>query len=210
MSNGELCCPRCGLGVGSPDARSGDWRCGTHGAVAPLRLHAPVRPPRLAEARASSAVPLWVPWPLPPEWAVTGVALAGDPTRPACAGALALTGAAPLGGIAEVVLVAEEIGTGLGAGYAAVRGTDPGELPAHAPDAGVRVGGHVIPLWLLPSAPDRCCYVGEAMGCWLWIVLWPAEAGVLLLEDLVLHDVLDLPTELLPAGPASPYLRPGH
>lgn len=210
MSNGELCCPRCGLRVRPPGARSGDWRCRSHGAVAPLRLHAPIEPGQLAGLRAASDVPVWLPWPLPPEWAVTGVALAGDPTRPARASALALTGAAPLGGIAEAVLVAEEIGTGLGAGYAALDKADAGELPARAPDASVRIEGHAAPLWLLPTTADRCCYVGEARGCWLWVVLWPAEAGVLLLEDLVLHDLLDMSAALMPAGPASPYLRPGR
>lgn len=205
-----MCCPRCGLRVRPPGARSGDWRCSTHGAVAPLRWHAPVDPGRLPGLRAASAVPVWLPWPLPPEWAVTGIALAGDPARPARASALALTGAAPLGGIAEAVLVAEEIGTGLGAGYAALDEADPGELPARAPEVSVRVGGHVAPLWLLPTAGDRCCYVGEAMGCWLWIVLWPAAAGVLLLENLVLQDLQDVSAALLPLGPASPYLRPGR
>lgn len=187
-----------------------------HGAVAPLRLDAPVTAARLAAAADTADVPLWLPWPMPPEWALTGLAVAGPPDRPAVASALALTGPAPLGGIAELVVVAEEIGTGLGAGYAALTGTDPGELPGHAPDAGVRVGGHAIALWLRPTAEDRCCYVGEAMGCWLWVVLWPATAGILLLEQLVLRDLRDSATAQpaveapWPMGPPSPYLRPGR
>ena len=37
-------------------------------------------------------------------------------------------------------------------------------------------------------AADRCAYVGEAMGMWLYVVTWPAAAGYLLEEGLDLHD----------------------
>lgn len=149
-------------------------------------------------------------WPSPPEWALTGLAVAGDPTGPARAAAVAATGPAPLGGMAELVIVAEELGTGLGAGYAALSGPDPGTLPTGAPPASVRIGGHAAALWSLPTREDRCVHVGEALGGWLWLVLWPAQAGVLLLEDLMLMDLRErLPGELR-FGPASPYLRPGE
>lgn len=206
---GSACCPRCGLNVRPPGRHADAWQCGTHGAVTPVRLYAPVTAAAAGNASRDSDVPLWLPWPSPPEWAITGLALAGGSDRPARAAAVALTGPAPLGGMAELVLVAEEPGTGLGAGYAALAGTDPGAMPDHTPDATVRAGGHVARLWLLPSTDDRCVYVGESMGCWLWVVLWPAQAGLLLLEDLVLHDLRDdLPGQVR-FGPPSPYLRPG-
>ena len=49
-----------------------------------------------------------------------------------------------------------------------------------------------MPLWLVRDVPDdRCAYVGEALGHWLWIVLWPAPAGVLLMEHIALVDLGD-------------------
>ncbi len=60
---------------------------------------------------------------------------------------------------------------------------------AGAPQAKVRAGGHPTALWNVGSAPDRATYVGEAEGVWLWLVLWPATAGVMVLEPLDLVDV---------------------
>lgn len=204
------CCPRCGLPVRPPGGHDELWRCATHGVVAPLSLYAPLGYDAVQAGRRRCSVPLWVPWPSPPEWATTGLALAGDPHRPAQASAVAGTGPAPLGGIAELVIVAEELGTGLGSGYAALSGPDPGGLLAGAPQASVRIGGHATPLWSLPTRADRCVYVGEGMGVWLWAVLWPAEAGVMLMEDLVLHDLREHIPGGLRFGPPSPYLRPGQ
>lgn len=203
------CCPRCGTAVQPPGGRFDSWRCFTHGSVAPVRLFAPLDGDDLDNSRRHSDVPLWVPWPSPPEWATTGLAVAGDPDRPACATAVAGTGPAPLGGMAELVLVAEELGTGLGSGYAAMSGPDPGGLITGLPSASVRIDGHALPLWSVPTREDRCVYVGEALGLWLWAVLWPAEAGVLLLEDLVLHDLREHVPGGVRFGPPSPYLRPG-
>lgn len=205
------CCPRCGVVVQPPGRDVAVWRCATHGVVDPVSLHGQLDRDDMEQSRRRSGVPLWVPWPSPPEWATTGLALAGDPDRPATATAVAGTGPAPLGGMAELVLVAEELGTGLGSGYAALSGPDPGAgLLTGAPQASVRIGGHAMPLWSLPTRADRCVYVGEALGRWLWAVLWPAEAGVLLLEDLVLHDLREQIPGGLRFGPPSPYLRPGR
>ena len=33
-------------------------------------------------------------------------------------------------------------------------------------------------------------FVGEAKAAWMWALLWPAAAGVLLLENLGLHDLV--------------------
>lgn len=164
----------------------------------------------LLDLRTRAGVPLWFPSPCPPGWTVGGLAWAGEDGSPARATALACSGPAPLGGNAELVLVAEEPGTGLGSGYAALPGPDPGAMPGGAPHAMVRAAGHATPLWALPTRDDRCVYAGEALGVWLWAVLWPASAGLLFVEDLVLHDLREhLPGDLVP-GPASPYLRPGR
>lgn len=203
------CCPRCGLPVRPPTGRDETWRCSTHGVVAPVRLYPQLDRGTILSQLGAGDVPLWVLWPSPQEWATTGLAVAGDPDRPAQATAVAGTGPAPLGGMAELVLVAEELGTGLGSGYAALSGPDPGALLTGPPEVSVRIDGHVLPLWSVPSRADRCVYVGEALGRWLWAVLWPAEAGVLLLEDLVLLDLREQLPGGLRFGPPSPYLRPG-
>ena len=42
-----------------------------------------------------------------------------------------------------------------------------------------------------PGDDDRAVFVGEAMGLWLWAVVWPAAAGVLMYDDLSLTDLRD-------------------
>jgi len=45
--------------------------------------------------------------------------------------------------------------------------------------------------------------VGEAKGMWLYAVTWPASAGYLLAEDILLHDLTDsIPTELVFGAPS--------
>jgi hypothetical protein len=157
-------------------------------------------------------VPLWCIWPLPKAWMVTGVAHAGDERSGPRAVAVALSGPAPLGGMGEVVLVAEEPGIGLGARYAGLPGPDPGIVSdGTAAHAKVQAAGHPTALWWVDGSPDRATYVGEAMGNWLWAVMWPADsAGALLLEDILLTDLREVGHELdlLPLGALSPRLEP--
>jgi hypothetical protein len=57
------------------------------------------------------------------------------------------------------------------------------------------------------DAPDRAAFAGEMLGNWLWVVLWPDTAGVLLVEPLTLRDLRDPDQDLdLPFGAASPRL----
>ena len=140
-------------------------------------------------APAGAAVPLWSPLPLLPGWTVTGLALVGDERGGARATALALSGPSPLGGPADLVLVAEEPGTGLGARIAGIDGVDPGDVVRGAPEAKVEAAGHPTALWRGPSADDRVAFVGEASGVWLHAVLWPPAAELVLLEHVVLHDL---------------------
>ncbi len=54
---------------------------------------------------------------------------------------------------------------------------------------------------------DRAAFVGEAKGLWLWAVLWPAAAGLLLLEDLTLLDLREgIPAAAVDFGSLSPRL----
>jgi hypothetical protein len=205
---GPSTCPRCGIELRAPTLWSSDWWCDRHGAVLPLQ---PIVQPSvevLAAAAAQAEVPLWLPWPAPRGWIVTGVATAGDERTGGRAVALASSGPAPLGGMGELVLVSEEPGAGLGARYAGLPGPDPGLTPDGPPQAKVDAAGHPTPLWWVPGPADRAIYVGEAQGNWLWVVLWPETAGALLLEDLILADLREVGREidLVPLGALSPRL----
>lgn len=182
-------CPRCGAALRAPGLMSSGWQCEVHGAVAPLRVLPRVSAEALRQVALRSAVPVWCPLPPPLGWTVTGLASVGDERRGPLAVAVALSGPNPLGGPADLVLVAEEPGTGLGARYAGTAALDPGDVLAGAPEAKVEAGGHDTPLWRSGSTPDRVAFVGEAGGVWLWAVLWPPSAELVLLEHVVLHDL---------------------
>lgn len=176
-----------------------------HGAVLPRQPARPPSPEGLAAALHDARVPLWMPWPLPPGWLVTGFLNVGDERSGARACAVAVSGPALLQGTADMLLIAEEPGVGLGAWYAGLEEVDPGRRigdgPPHA-KVEIQATGtrpHQLPLWALTGGRDRAVYIGEAMGNWLWIVLWPADAGVLMVDELHLIDLrepgmdLDLP-----------------
>jgi hypothetical protein len=201
-----------------------DWRCDSCGPVPPLHVADHIGREILESVTAQAATtplrtPIWCPWPLPPGWTVTGVGWAGDDRAGVRATALACSGPAPLGGgPADIVLVAEEPGVGLGTRLAGIPGPDPGpllsdamaEAGAHAgAHAKVKAGGHPTPLWSVKSPADRSAYAGEARGMWLYAVAWPASAGYILAEHVVLHDLSEwLPPELVYGAP-SPYLHGG-
>jgi hypothetical protein len=185
-------CPRCGGQLHPPGLWSSAWQCDSHGAVPPLQ---PVLRPVaecLDDLRLRSQVPLWLPWPLPTGWLITGFAYAGDERTGAVAAVVACSGPAPLGGAGDLLLVSESPGVGLGARFAGLPGPDPGDQfddgPAHAK---VDAAGHPTAMWNIDAGPDLAVYVGEAKAAWMWALLWPAAAGVLLLENLGLRDLAD-------------------
>jgi hypothetical protein len=197
--------------VHPPGLWSSSWRCDEHGPVPPVQ---PVVQPSvevLRSAAATASVPIWLPWPLPRGWLVTGVVTAGDERSGARATAIACSGPAPLGGVAELVVVAEEMGVGLGARFAGLDGPDAGVVPDRAADAKIHAAGIPTAMWALEpgrGADDRAVYVGEALGCWVWAVLWPGTAGFLLIDDFVLTDLRDAGHELdVPFGALSPRLH---
>jgi len=205
---GEPSCPRCGGLLHAPGFWSSSWQCDLHGEVQPLH---PVSHPSgevLAATLRAAKVPVWVPWPLPRGWVVTGTAHAGDERTGWLAVAVACSGPAPLGGAGDLVLVAEEPGIGLGARYACLRESDPGEgFDTGVPHAKVHAAGHPTAMWSVGEAADRAAYVGEAYGIWLWAVCWPGEAGLLLSEHLQLVDLRAAGHELdLPFGALTPRL----
>jgi hypothetical protein len=195
-------------------------------------------PEGLAGLVKTASVPVWVPWPLPHGWLVTGFSGAGDERTGSRGTAVALSGPNPVGGPADLVVVAEEPGVGLGAGLAGLAGPDPGAgFAAGPPHATIGVDGHDMPLWLvqgngcLPNTiasslgrprgaggiarrggdsaqaqGDACAaFAGEVGGGWVWLVLWPDTAGLMLVEPLALLDLRDIagPLELPFGAPTS-------
>jgi hypothetical protein len=196
------------------------WRCDLHGHVAPLHCPAHISADIVEALRdrvrlsTDEAVPVWCPWPLSRGWTVTGIAWAGDERTGPRATAVCLTGPAPLSdGPADVVFVAEQPGVGLGPALAGSPGPDPGPaftvaVQQRQAAAKVRVAGHPTPLWPVESQPDRSAYAGEARGVWLYAITWPAAAGYVLAESIVLHDLaLSVPSELVFGAPSG-RLRP--
>ena len=184
---------------------SSDWQCEVHGKVAPYHrgsLEA------LSQIAGHAGVPLWSPLPLLTGWTATGVGWCGDERTSSCATLMAFSGPSPLGGPADLIVVAEDLGVGLGARVAGLGGVDPGLLVDGAPDAKILAAGHPTPLWRCASTEESMAFVGEAMGVWLWVVVWPPAAELVLLEHVELHDLRhDAHVGLgLPLGAASPRM----
>jgi hypothetical protein len=136
-------------------------------------------------------VPLWLPHCLP-GWLISGFGCAGDDRDGARATVTSMTGPSPLGGASELLLVAEEPGVGLGARLAGLPGPDPGDgFGQGQPDAKLEAAGHPTALWSLPVEGDCAVFVGEAKARWLWALVWPATAGVVMYDALALADLRD-------------------
>jgi hypothetical protein len=73
----------------------------------------------------------------------------------------------------------------------------------------VEAAGHPTALWSLREAVDCAAFLGEAKALWLWAILWPTSAGVLLYEDLVLTDLREAADAEFAFGSVSPRLLPG-
>jgi hypothetical protein len=189
-------CPRCPADVETGDGRP---RCPVHGDVArPLW-----RPPTDLEVTyeafaehlgAAEDFPTYLPWPMSPGWAVTDFAVSAEVGRP-WATLTCVSGTSELDGPVDVFVVAEEPGTGLGARCAGIDRSDPGrEVGEGQPTVRVRIGSQSVPLWVVSTSSsderfDRSVFAGEADGRWLWLVLRPASAMLLLRDDWILRDV---------------------
>ena len=77
----------------------------------------------------------------------------------------------------------------------------------------VRLEQKQVPLWSVSTSGssgewDRSVVAGEAFGRWLWIVVRPASAVLLLRDDWILRDVAPVGPPLIElpfAGPAPPW-----
>lgn len=151
----------------------------------------------LDDVASRARVPVWLPWPMPAGWLFSGIGEVGSSQSGPEAVVVACSGpnpapnpAAPHERLADLLLVAESPGVGLGAHLSGLDDVDPGTAIGTGPcQAAVRADGHASSLWCVPGTTDRAAYVGEAGGVWLYLVLWPETAGVLLAETLHLRDV---------------------
>lgn len=194
-------CPRCASPV--TDA-GGTWSCLDHGSITPLWRPAVAGYEALAEhlIRAGS-MPTFLPWPLPPGWTVTDFGSVSEPGHEGRASIITTSGPSDLDGVVEVSVISEEPGVGLGARCARLDRSDPGaEIGDGPPLAKVRVDGHPISLWPVVTSVadvsfDRSVFAGEAHGRWLWLVLRPASAALLLKDEWILLNIADLGPQLI-------------
>jgi hypothetical protein len=207
-------CPRCPTPVA--ELSTGGWSCPEHGEVVPLWQPAVASYEELAgHLRRSGAFPTYLPWPLGPGWSVTDFAAVAPDEGTAVATMTCVSGTSALDGPVDVIVVSEEVGTGLGARIAGlVDRADPGdEVGVGPPSVKVRLASHSVGLWPVsvsatPGEWDRSVLAGEAQGRWLWLVLRPASAVLLLRDEWILRDVSATGPQLLAlpfGGPRPPW-----
>lgn len=170
--------------------------CPVHGALPPLWLPREVTYDEFAGHLAlADGFPTYLPWPMGPGWAVTEFGVVADPSGRPAATLTCCSGTSVLDGPVDVFVVTEEPGVGLGARCAGLLRDDPGpDLGDGPPPVRVRIDNHTVPLWAVSTSRsdhefDRSVFAGEALGRWLWIVLRPAPAMLLLRDDWILRDV---------------------
>ncbi len=203
-------CPRCAAPVAETEV---GWVCVEHGVTEPLWRPDEVTYEGFADhLRRSVSMPTYLPWPLSPGWSVSDFAAVGaDPDR-ARATMTCTSGPSALDGPVDVIVIAEEAGIGLGARIAGTVHDDPGaEIGDGPPSVRVRIDRQVVPLWPVSTSAvsqewDRSVVAGEAEGRWLWLVLRPASAMLLLRDDWILRDVSESGPHLveLPFGGPAP------
>jgi hypothetical protein len=164
--------------------------------------------------------PTYLPWPMSPGWTVSDFAVVGGlhEWQSAKATLTCSSGTSALDGPVDVFVVSEESGTGLGARCAGTIHLDPGpEIGVGPPAVRVRIGSQSVPLWSVSTVSsvssggddrelDRSVVAGEADGRWLWVVLRPASAILLLRDEWILRDVSGIgpPLVEMPFGGPSP------
>jgi hypothetical protein len=203
-------CPRCSTPVaGSTDD---GWSCPEHGPIDPLwRPHEASYDAFVEHLGATARFPTYLPWPLSPGWRVTDFASVGR-RGDGRAAMTCVSGTSELDGPVDLLVVSEEAGTGLGSRVAGTPHDDPGDEVGHGPaTVRIRIDSQTVPLWPVSTSTmagewDRSVLAGEANGRWLWLVLRPASAVLLLRDDWMLRDVSGLgpPLVELPFGGPAP------
>jgi hypothetical protein len=192
-------CPRCTSPV---EDRDDTVVCPRHGEVPPLWRPVEVGYEAFAEVvRQPTDIPTYLPWPMSPGWSIADF---GCVDR----GAATFTttvGSSDMDGPVEVTVVTEDPGVGLGGRCAGSPYVDPGpQVGVGRPTTRVRAGGRPVPMWLVDTQAlehddplARSVFAGEAGGRWLWIVLRPASAALLLQDEWLLADVTGFGPEAL-------------
>lgn len=204
-------CPRCPQPVVAGDPVAG---CPGHGSWPPLwRPEESTYDAFVLHLRKADGFPTYLPWPLGPGWAVSDFAVVAEDDAVPTATLTCVSGTSQLDGPVDAIVVAEEVGVGLGARCAGLSGSDPGRALGSTPPAvRVRIGPASVPLWTVSTSQDstaseldRTVLAGEAAGRWLWIVLRPATAVLLMRDDWILRDVSGHGPSLV----ALPFAGPG-
>ncbi len=203
-------CPRCTTPL---EGEGVEFTCPQHGAVVPLWRSATSDYQTFAEiVTRAQGMPTYLPWPMSPGWSITDFGCVTSDGGTALATVTTTVGTSALDGEVEVTVVTEEPGVGLGGRVAGTASIDPGEAVGQGPPSiRVRVDGHPVKMWVVPSgaADDvlaRSVFVGEAGGRWLWLVMRPASAALLLRDDWLLSDAGHFGPEAIemPFGGAPP------
>lgn len=203
-----LVCPRCSAEVSPPGLSTADYQCPVHGSVVALAPATSAEPSKIRQIAARATVPLWMVWPLPEGWLATGIRWCRRGDQKVVGVATSVTGRGVSFGPSDLVVIAEEPGVGLGARYAGLDTPDPGDRISRLPaDTKIHIAGHPTALWNVPVEDDHAVYVGEAEGCWLWLIGWPELAWAGIHDDLRLVDVRASDWSVdLPLGALSPRL----
>jgi hypothetical protein len=209
-------CPRCSIPIAQ--ASPGVWSCPDHGPTPALLRPEEASYETFVEVLAAAGdFPTYLPWPMSPGWSVSDFAVVGGAGPSSGAARATLTccsGTSALDGPVDVLVVSEESGVGLGARCAGTTGVDPGpDVGAGPPPVKIRIGSQAVPLWLVSTSAsdtdfDRSVFAGEANGRWLWVILRPASAMLLLRDDWILRDVSGIGpplVEMLFGGPRPPW-----
>jgi hypothetical protein len=209
-------CPRCTSPVTGEGA---SFACTVHGPIEPLWRPNEADYDSFAElVGRSDQLPTYLPWPMSPGWSISDFGCVGSAGE-VRATVTTTVGNSDLDGEVEVTIVSEEPGIGLGARCAGTTYDDPGpQISNGPPSVHVRAGGRTVPLWLVEDHPDatpatsaaatggptgdddllaRAVFAGEADGRWLWLVMKPASAALLLQDDWLLADVTGFGPEAL-------------
>lgn len=183
-------CPQCV----EPGQEHGErWLCPVHGDQPPLwRPDDVTYDAFVSHLDKAAGFPTLLPWPMGSGWQISDFGVVAAPNRP-LATVACCSGMSEQDGAVDVLVVSEEPGTGLGARVARLDRTYPPDVGGEPPVAKVHVGRGAVPLWAVSTSGadgefDRAVLVGEAIGRWLWLVLHPASAMLLLRDDWILRD----------------------
>lgn len=195
-------CPRCTSPVRGEGA---SFACLTHGPTEALWRPDVADYDSFAELVGRiDDIPTYLPWPMSPGWRIADFGCVGaGPGSRVRATVTTTVGASDLDGDVEVTVVSEDPGVGLGARCSGTAYDDPGPQISNGPPAiKVRAGGRPVPMWLVDGEDDaepleRATFAGESDGRWLWLVMRPASAALLLGDDWLLADVTGFGPEAL-------------